>query len=345
MSNIKAIISDRSITVFISGDSFSVDSSFVDYDKLIDAIHRGDELSIRIHIDKFREMIGYTKHIEGLNITKSGITYDGMKLHGTLVDTIMAMILAEEDYAPLERFLQNIAMNPSDVSKQELIEFLDTGKFPITEDGCFLAYKKVRPDYTDIHSGTFDNSIGCVLTMNRDDVDPDRTKTCSQGLHFCSYDYLPHFWYKTDEDRIMIVKINPIDVVSIPDDYNYTKGRTWRYEVVDEITEENPALYMNDAPVWHNEDEAPVAGTEDAFSAHAMKVLHKTYGNSPYKRDSLALDIAEEMRFRPGEEIHVRELADTFDEDTSSINKAMKVLLDEELVDKVKIGTYVWTAD
>jgi acyl carrier protein len=33
----------------------------------------------------------------------------------------------------------------------------------------------------------------------------------------------------------MLVNINPADVVSIPADYKNTKGRCWRYEVVDEI--------------------------------------------------------------------------------------------------------------
>ena len=36
----------------------------------------------------------------------------------------------------------------------------------------------------------------------------------------------------------MILKINPRDVVSIPVDYNNTKGRACKYEVVDVLSEE-----------------------------------------------------------------------------------------------------------
>lgn len=36
----------------------------------------------------------------------------------------------------------------------------------------------------------------------------------------------------------MILKINPADVVAIPSDYNNTKGRTWKYEVVGEYLED-----------------------------------------------------------------------------------------------------------
>jgi hypothetical protein len=33
----------------------------------------------------------------------------------------------------------------------------------------------------------------------------------------------------------MILKINPRDVVSIPNDYGYSKGRACRYEIVGEL--------------------------------------------------------------------------------------------------------------
>lgn len=76
-----------------------------------------------------------------------------------------------------------------------------------------------------------DNSVGKVLEMPRNMVDEDKNRTCSAGLHFCSYDYLAHF----GGERIMVLKINPKDVVAIPADYNNSKGRTCRYEVVDEL--------------------------------------------------------------------------------------------------------------
>jgi hypothetical protein len=108
---------------------------------------------------------------------------------------------------------------------------LEKNSLPITPDGHFLAYKKVRYDYKDCHSGTMDNSVGQVVEMERNSVDDDKDRTCSTGLHFCSRDYLNHF----GGERLVIVKVNPRDVVSIPSDYNGAKGRACRYEVVDEI--------------------------------------------------------------------------------------------------------------
>jgi len=115
----------------------------------------------------------------------------------------------------------------------ELYGFLEKNNLPITPDGHFLAYKKVRNDFLDIHSGTMDNSPGTVVEMERFKVDDNKDQTCSTGLHFCGMSYLGHFG--SGSDRTVIVKIDPADVVSIPSDYNGAKGRACRYEVIGEL--------------------------------------------------------------------------------------------------------------
>ena len=83
-----------------------------------------------------------------------------------------------------------------------------------------------------------DNSPGKIVEMARNEVDDNMHNTCSTGLHFCSKEYLDHFGKVRDgkkKDRVVILKINPADVVSIPADYNSTKGRACRYEVIGEL--------------------------------------------------------------------------------------------------------------
>jgi hypothetical protein len=135
---------------------------------------------------------------------------------------------------PLVNFMENLMTNPSKRAVTELYGFLEKNSLPITPDGCFLAYKKVRNDFLDIHSGTMDNSVGKIVEMERNEVDDNKDQTCSTGLHFCSQDYLPHFGNGYDS-RVVILKINPADVVSIPSDYNNAKGRACKYEVIGEI--------------------------------------------------------------------------------------------------------------
>lgn len=161
------------------------------------------------------------------------VLFDGEGVPSALTRKLLTVAREGLDLKPWKRFVVRLFSNPNRAAQAELNEFLEAGNLPITEDGCFLAYKRVRHDYSDCHSGKFDNSVGQVVEMPRSDVDGDRTRTCSQGLHFCSQDYLKHFF--GGSGRIVVVKVDPADVVSIPIDYNYTKGRTWRYEVVGEV--------------------------------------------------------------------------------------------------------------
>jgi hypothetical protein len=137
---------------------------------------------------------------------------------------------------PMINFIENLYRNPSHTAVNELFLFLDKAQLPITADGYFIAYKIVKNDYKDIYSGKMDNSVGNIVSMPRNEVDDKRENTCSKGLHFCSRDYLDSYGSSNrDDDRCLLVKIDPAEVVSIPSDYDNAKGRTWRYEVVGEV--------------------------------------------------------------------------------------------------------------
>src|SRR3546814_19689465 len=73
-------------------------------------------------------------------------------------------------------------------------------------------------------------------SMPRSECDEDPDRTCSSGIHFCSIDYLKKGPVGSSDDPVMIVKIDPADVTAIPRDYNDTKGRCCRMEVVDETS-------------------------------------------------------------------------------------------------------------
>jgi hypothetical protein len=159
-----------------------------------------------------------------------------VELADAITNKIITMHSQGFDCRPLVNFLANLYQNPSQTAIAELYLFLDACNLPITEDGCFIAYKIVRHDYKDIYSGTMDNSIGTLVEMPRGLVDDNRNNICSRGLHFCSKEYLNHYGSSHyDLDRCILVKINPRDVVSIPSDYNNAKGRAAKYLVIGEL--------------------------------------------------------------------------------------------------------------
>jgi transcriptional regulator with XRE-family HTH domain len=165
-------------------------------------------------------------------VKKDGVFYNGTRLDNALTTRILQLIKEGKPVSHMLRFMDRLYLNPSQTAISELYDWLAGCKLPITDDGRFVAYRRVRSDYKDVYSGTIDNSPGQLVWMKRTDVCSDRHNTCAEGLHFCSIAYLPSY----PGDRIMQVVVDPADVVSIPSDYQYTKGRTWQYEVVKEIS-------------------------------------------------------------------------------------------------------------
>lgn len=164
-------------------------------------------------------------------------------------------------FEPLIQFAINLHENPSVRSMEQLFTFLKANHFTITTDGCFIAYKAVRKDYLDIYTGTMDNSIGRVVVMDRNSVNDNPEQTCSAGLHAAAFNYACNsYGGHASGKRIVYVKINPKDVVSIPVDYNNQKMRVCQYEVIGECAVEFSEDLYSEEKGFHNGeiDEEPL---------------------------------------------------------------------------------------
>jgi len=228
------IVNEKSIVIVIDTKIYTIHRNHKSFDKLAKLAQSSSP-----NIQKILKIVDVPTHIK-ISLRGSVFDYkDGVfwynndyKLPKAISDKLYDLYINEYDYDPLINFINNLSQNPSKTAVEELYLFLNSGNLPITQDGHFIAYKKVMDDYTDCYTRSFDNSIGQVLEMPRFAVDDNRNNTCSSGFHFCSYDYLQGF----SGSRVMTVKINPRDVVSIPSDYNNTKGRTCKYEVIAEVS-------------------------------------------------------------------------------------------------------------
>ena len=232
MKALPYILQGSNIVVVVDNIPHTITESNLHYAKLKEAIKAGkwdivpDLISPKKAIQQFVK--GHFEFIDGV------LYEEGVAVRSAISERLLTMYSEGFPVEPLLKFYKNIKENPSISSANELYGFLEKNSLPITEDGCFIAYKRVRADYLDCYTGTMDNSIGKVVEMDRSKVNGDRTQTCSTGLHFCSHSYLQHF----GGDRIVTVKINPKDVVSIPTDYNDAKGRCCKYEVIGEVSDE-----------------------------------------------------------------------------------------------------------
>lgn len=230
-----------SIAVFLDGVFNSIDSSHANYPLLLAELQKApadrDLEAIRTYIT-IKALIEHLS-IGRVTVFEDAVHFDGNPVHNYMTERMLEILAQGIDLTPWAAFMDNVMDNPAEYARAELYEWMEKADMPLTPDGCFLAFKKVRRDYTDCHTGRFDNSPGNVLEMDRDACNPNRHQTCSTGFHFCSIGYIGHF----GGERVVVVKINPRDVTSIPSDYNFTKGRCCRYEVVGELDGQSAAYH------------------------------------------------------------------------------------------------------
>lgn len=230
-------VSDQSISVFFAGGMRSIPASDPGFAELAAHLALGehDYETVERLVDK-PKMIARLS--EGLvQVIGSTVYYKGTPAHSTIAYRLLDILNAGQNAQVWARFLERVMANPSDRSRQCLYEFLDAWKAPLTEDGCFITFKRVRSDYRDIHSGKFDNSPGQTVEVPRNEVDDDPDETCSYGLHVAATSYLGHHYVRSPSYNTIACKVDPADVVAVPRDYGSAKMRVCKYVVLGDAEE------------------------------------------------------------------------------------------------------------
>lgn len=220
--------------VSMDGETHTISKeSHVNYDKIIHAIKGNDWETVKELIDVENAMKTFTQG--NLVIEDGEISWNGKPFHNALSARLMSLYEQGLEFEPLANFMENVMQNPSYRAVNELYSFLEKNDLPITPDGCFMAYKRVKKNddgtLVDCYTRKIPNDVGKFVGMPRNEVDDNPNNTCSYGLHFCSLEYLQRSGYGGSTNPIVLVKINPKDVVSIPIDYNNQKGRCCGYTV------------------------------------------------------------------------------------------------------------------
>src|SRR5579885_459587 len=263
MSNkVNWVITDHHITVSYDGKREIVKREDPLADRVIKALKEGRNHEIPALVEAAKRIETFS---QGTFTVKDGrVLVRGVPAPKVLGDKIIRFSKEGLPYQPLVKFAENLQANPSFRAVNELYSFLEKNEHAITEEGKFIAYKRVRSDFKDIHSGTFDNTPGNVLEMPRNQVNEDPNQTCSNGLHVANWDYAHTKFASNDAatDVMLEVEVNPADVVSVPVDYNNSKMRVCRYKVLNVVTTPytGPSLRRT-------ETQATVTRETDGFSS------------------------------------------------------------------------------
>lgn len=230
------LVTSNLVNVIIDNRSYVVDMNNANFKNLRKAVLENDsDLFLELY-NAENSLVGL---ITGVVVENGEVKYNGQVLSNEITEDILSILNEGYDASNIIKFLENLMQNPSNRAITELYIFLKQLGLSVTEDGCFLAYKCVRDNYLDKFSGTYSNHIGAVMDMPRNEVDDDCNVGCSHGFHVGSLQYSgPNGTYYSDGDAVIIVKVNPKDVVSIPTDCSFQKCRVCHYSVIGDY--ENP---------------------------------------------------------------------------------------------------------
>lgn len=230
------IETENALTVVIAetGKIYNIDNTHPNWDKARQNLYAGEYEGLEelLSVKKTVETFFSQSTVEGVEVDEMGVKFNGEYVHNYLTNKILDFAKRGLPTAPLVKFFEKVMKNPSYRAVNELYKFLEHGLMPITPDGNFLGYKSVKQDYTDWYSGKFNNSVGQTLEMPRNQVCDDPELGCSYGFHVGTLGYAKEFNYN---NRVVIVEVDPSDVVSVPHDCNHQKLRTSKYVVVGEF--------------------------------------------------------------------------------------------------------------
>ena len=252
------IITNSTITVSLEGRTHMVSRNDSSANKLIAALREKRWSEVPVLVSVAKQIETYTEG--NFKVMDGEVLVDDQVVHGLLATKIREFADQGLPYMPLVWFARNVRKNPNKRAVSDLYDFLDVNKHPITDDGCFIAYRKVRRGedgvLRDIHTGTMDNSVGQVVEMPRSEVNDNPEKTCERGLHACSWSYFGVGALSSSSRDVYIeVKISPKDTVAFPRDYGLAKLRTAKFEVLSIIDKPLQCSYRDTHSVESEETE------------------------------------------------------------------------------------------
>lgn len=280
------LTNDGSLSIIAKGRHFTVHRDHENFDKIKAAIKVDNADAVIDAIDiqkKVQTFVQQAPTKEGFVVeAKNGCIYvNGQPIDNEISRRTRELMDMGLPFEHMARFLENLLQNPSFNSQKQLFRFLEHHKLPITSDGHFMAYKGIRANWTDCHSGKVDNRPGCKPEMPRYAVDDNPNSACSHGFHAGTIDHARSFGAS---GHLVLVKINPKDVVSVPAS-DTTKLRCCKYEVIagyhndlDHPVYEAPSL-TDPMPILPHDQccGLPPSGTQSMAAMTAMQNIGLTH--------------------------------------------------------------------
>ena len=220
------------ITIFVEGKQHTIHATDSNFASAVTAFEASDWDGLYNILNPAQVFQNLYAKYEQIEVKHGNVYVNDEPISSLIAGRILDFLAKGVDCLPVFKFITKLNLNPSARAVNELYTFLEHKFLPLTDNGNFLAYKALRSDYTDVHTGKFNNSVDNVLEMPRNKVDDNKEVGCSYGFHAGTLEYARGF--RPCSGKLVLVEINPADVVSIPTDCECQKLRTCKYKVVAE---------------------------------------------------------------------------------------------------------------
>lgn len=246
---------DGTITITNDGAVVTVDNTHPNFWRIAKALEEGENPSaLLISVED-----AVTQIDDRVSVSGGVVTFDGEDLHNSLAETIVRYVREGRDATGLVKFMERLNENPSRRSREQLFSWTQAKDLTIDDEGYFIAYKGVSGHYKSLNSGfaivdgvemngNIPNQIGSTIEMPRRLVQDDPAVGCSHGLHVGNYSYASGFG-----QVLLEVRVDPKDVVSVPQDCGFQKLRCCKYKVLavhdipeDDLSDYEPEAYWDD---------------------------------------------------------------------------------------------------
>lgn len=266
--NLVSFNGEETLTVFGEGRAYVATNThpyWYEIKRL--AVVEGDPSVVDL-IDPVRKVAKEFQRLgEQVTYTNGVLYFDGDPVNNAIAKKIIEFVEAGvEDWKPLVLFMQKVFANPNEHSREQLFEWMTRHRFAINEEGDILGYKSVQSTTQDgftyesitagddtvtvdgkEYTGNVPQNVGSVVEMSRSAVEFDPSNGCSNGLHVANFRYAST-WTWADGRTVLLVAMNPRDVVSVPTESNFEKVRCCRYRVVKVVDREVDDALMIEAP-------------------------------------------------------------------------------------------------
>jgi len=293
MATIHSIMSgDGTICLVVDGKHYTISVTHPSYEEIRKQVQARpmDELLLLKLLDINNCVSSLNEGNVRISLDEGKVWYNDTEFHDkAFCERILRLMSEGQDVQYLVNFLNNLGQNPEFRAIMETFKFICNEGMPITPDGCFLGYKGVRNDYMDRYSGSMDNTPdGRRMDYPREKVNSNPNNSCAQGLHVGSYNYAKRWG-----ERVVLVKVNPKDVVSVPN-HDCEKMRVCGYWVIRDFSQETDMSVLQ-GEVYDSEgcrvpsqkyvDMAKQGQFDNDANTHWDEEEGRVYGNNDTIRD------------------------------------------------------------